>query len=194
MKRLYILPLLIVFIINGCSIVNNSVSPEKPNKEEKKLGIDPLVTIGKLENGLTYYIRENKKPENRADFRLVVNAGSVLENEDQQGLAHLVEHMAFNGTVHYKKQELVDYFESIGVAFGPDLNAYTSFDETVYMIEVPTDDKDIIQQAIQILEDWAHGILFEDEDIDGERPVVGEEWRLGQGANQRMFKIGRAHV
>ena len=85
MKRLYILPLLIIFIINGCSIVNNSVSPEKPNKEEKKLGIDPLVTIGKLENGLTYYIRENKKPENRADFRLAVNAGSVLENEDQQG-------------------------------------------------------------------------------------------------------------
>ena len=99
---------------------------KKPNKEEKKLAIDPHVTIGKLENGLTYYIRENKKPENRADFRLVVNAGSVLEDEDQQGLAHLVEHMAFNGTVHYKKQELVDYFESIGVAFGPDLNAYTS--------------------------------------------------------------------
>ena len=187
MKKLYVLPLLIILLINGCSIINNSVSLEIPNKGEKKLGIDPHVTIGKLNNGLTYYIRENKKPENRADFRLVVNAGSVLENEDQQGLAHLVEHMAFNGTVHYKKQELVDYFESIGVAFGPDLNAYTSFDETVYMIEVPTDDKDIIQQAIQILEDWAHGILFEDEDIDGERPVVGEEWRLGQGANQRMF-------
>ena len=187
MKKLYVLPLLIIFFINGCSIINNSVSLEKPNKGEKKLGIDPHVTIGKLNNGLTYYIRENKKPENRADFRLVVNAGSVLESEDQQGLAHLVEHMAFNGTVNYKKQELVDYFESIGVAFGPDLNAYTSFDETVYMIEVPTDDKDIIQQAIQILEDWAHGILFEDEDIDGERPVVGEEWRLGQGANQRMF-------
>ncbi|SVD07077.1 uncharacterized protein METZ01_LOCUS359931, partial [marine metagenome] len=150
MKKFYTLPLLIIFILNGCSI---------ENKGEKKLDIDPQVTIGNLENGLTYYIRENKKPENRADFRLVVNAGSVLENEDQQGLAHLLEHMAFNGTVHYKKQELVDYFESIGVAFGPDLNAYTSFDETVYMIEVPTDDKDIIQQAIQILEDWAHGIL-----------------------------------
>jgi len=178
MKKIYALSLLIIFILNGCSI---------ENKGEKKLDIDPQVTIGHLENGLTYYIRENKKPENRADFRLVVNAGSVLENENQQGLAHLLEHMAFNGTVHYKKQELVDYFESIGVAFGPDLNAYTSFDETVYMIEVPTDDKDIIQQAIQILEDWAHGILLEDEDIDGERPVVGEEWRLGQGASQRMF-------
>ena len=178
MKKFYALSLLIIFILNGCSI---------ENKREKKLDIDPQVTIGHLENGLTYYIRENKKPENRADFRLVVNAGSVLENENQQGLAHLLEHMAFNGTVHYKKQELVDYFESIGVAFGPDLNAYTSFDETVYMIEVPTDDKDIIQQAIQILEDWAHGILLEDEDIDGERPVVGEEWRLGQGASQRMF-------
>ena len=186
MKKLQVLPLLFLFILSGCSTIKNSISPPQKKSEEEKLEIDPKVTIGKLENGLTYYIRENKKPENRADFRLAVNAGSVLEDEDQQGLAHLVEHMAFNGTVHYKKQELVDYFESIGVAFGPDLNAYTSFDETVYMIEVPTDDEDIIQQAIQILEDWAHGILLEEEDIDGERPVVGEEWRLGQGASQRM--------
>ena len=172
MKKLQVLPLLFLFILSGCSTIKNSISPPQNKSEEEKLEIDPKVTIGKLENGLTYYIRENKKPENRADFRLAVNAGSVLEDEDQQGLAHLVEHMAFNGTVHYKKQELVDYFESIGVAFGPDLNAYTSFDETVYMIEVPTDDEDIIQQAIQILEDWAHGILLEEEDIDGERPVV----------------------
>ncbi len=187
MKFYKILPLIFLFILSGCSTVKNSIPPPESISAEELLTIDPHVTVGKLENGLTYYIRENKKPENRADFRLAVNAGSVLEDDNQQGLAHLVEHMAFNGTIHYKKQELVDYFESIGVAFGPDLNAYTSFDETVYMIEVPTDDKDIIQQAIQILEDWAHGILFEDEDIDGERPVVGEEWRLGQGASQRML-------
>ncbi len=187
MKKLQILPLLFLFILNGCSTLKDSVLLPQAESGDELLGIDPLVIIGKLENGLTYYIRENKKPENRADFRLAVNAGSVLEDEDQQGLAHLVEHMAFNGTVHYKKQELVDYFESIGVAFGPDLNAYTSFDQTVYMIEIPTDDEDIIQQAIQILEDWAHGILMEEEDIDGERPVVGEEWRLGQGASQRML-------
>ena len=160
LKKLQVLPLLFLFILSGCSTKKNSIPPPQKKSEEEKIGIDPKVTIGKLENGLTYYVRENKKPENRADFRLAVNAGSVLEDEDQQGLAHLVEHMAFNGTVHYKKQELVDYFESIGVAFGPDLNAYTSFDETVYMIEVPTDDEDIIQQAIQILEDWAHGILL----------------------------------
>ncbi len=176
----------LLIILYGCTTVESNISSISNQNYDEKLGIDTNVKIGKLENGLTYYIRKNSKPENRADLRLVVNAGSVLETDDQQGIAHLVEHMAFNGTKHYKKQELVDYFESIGVAFGPDLNAYTSFDETVYMIEVPTDD-DIIRKAIQILEDWAHNILFEDEDIDGERPVVGEEWRLGQGANQRMF-------
>ena len=171
----------------GCASIKDNVLLFNFPQSGENLTIDPNVSIGQLENGLTYYIRENRKPEKRANFYLAVNAGSVLEDENQQGLAHLVEHMAFNGTKHFKKQELVDYFETIGVAFGPDLNAYTSFDETVYMIEVPTDDKDIISQAIQILEDWAHGISFEEEDIDGERPVVGEEWRLGQGARQRMF-------
>src|SRR5687767_15511200 len=103
------------------------------------LPFDPAVTIGTLPNGLRYYIRENRRPETRAELRLVVNAGSVLEDADQRGLAHMLEHMAFNGTKHFAKQEIVNYLESIGMQFGADLNAYTSFDETVYMLTVPTD-------------------------------------------------------
>ena len=101
---------------------------------------DPSVRIGKLPNGLTYYVKKNAKPEDKIEFRLAVNAGSILENEDQQGLAHFVEHMAFNGSKNFKKNELVNYLQSIGVEFGADLNAYTSFDETVYMLPIPTGD------------------------------------------------------
>ncbi|MFQ5751833.1 MAG: M16 family metallopeptidase, partial [bacterium] len=150
------------------------------------LPVDPNITIGKLANGLKYYIRENKKPENRAELRLVVNAGSVLEDDDQQGLAHFVEHMAFNGTKNFAKQEIIDYLESIGMRFGPDINAYTSFDETVYMLQVPTDSSQVVETAFQILEDWAHNVSFEAEEIDKERGVVIEEWRLGRGAGARM--------
>ncbi|MBI4810196.1 MAG: insulinase family protein, partial [Ignavibacteriales bacterium] len=151
------------------------------------LPIDPNVTIGKLDNGITYYIRTNKKPENRAELRLAVNAGSVLEDDDQLGLAHLCEHMAFNGTKNFKKQELVDYLESIGMRFGPELNAYTSFDETVYMLTIPTDKDSIVQKAFQVLEDWAHNVSYDPVEIDKERGVVIEEWRLGRGAEMRMF-------
>ncbi|MBU1299176.1 MAG: insulinase family protein [Bacteroidetes bacterium] len=150
------------------------------------LPIDPNVTIGKLDNGITYYIRTNKKPEKRAELRLAVNAGSVLEDDDQQGLAHLCEHMAFNGTKNFKKQELVNYLESIGMRFGPELNAYTSFDETVYMLTIPTDNDSIVKTAFQILEDWSHNISLEGDEIDKERGVVIEEWRLGRGAEARM--------
>ena len=148
--------------------------------------VDPQITIGTLKNGLKYYIRENKKPENRAFLRLVVNAGSILENDDQQGLAHLNEHMAFNGTEHFKKQELINYLESIGMRFGPDINAYTSFDETVYMIEVPTDSVEMVKKGFQILEDWSHNLSFDSVEVDKERGVVIEEWRLGRGANARI--------
>ncbi len=149
--------------------------------------LDPNVNTGELENGIKYLIRVNRKPEKRAELRLVVNAGSVLETADQQGLAHFAEHMAFNGTEHFEKQEIVDYLESIGTRFGPDLNAYTSFDETVYMLKVPTDSTEIVEKAFLILEDWAKGVTFSDEEIDKERGVVIEEWRLGQGAEMRMF-------
>lgn len=147
---------------------------------------DPNVRIGKLENGLTYYIRKNEKPEDKIEFRLAINAGSILENEDQQGLAHFVEHMAFNGSENFKKNELVNYLQSIGVEFGADLNAYTSFDETVYMLPIPTGDPEVLDKGMKVLEDWASGLEFSEEEIDKERGVVIEEWRLGQGADQRM--------
>ena len=151
-----------------------------------KLPSDPNVTIGRLPNGVTYYIRVNKKPEARAELRLAVNAGSVLEDDKQLGLAHFVEHMAFNGTKNFEKHELIDYLESIGMRFGADLNAYTSFDETVYMLTVPTDTGKALEQGLQILEDWAHNVTFDPAEIEKERGVVIEEWRLGQGAEERM--------
>ena len=147
--------------------------------------IDPNVRTGTLDNGLTYYVRKNTKPENRVELRLAVNAGSILEDDKQLGLAHFTEHMAFNGTEHYAKNELISTLQSAGVKFGAHLNAYTSFDETVYMLLLPTTDT-TLEDGLQILQDWAQGITFEDEEIDKERGVVIEEWRIGQGASQRM--------
>ncbi len=153
---------------------------------DEQIPIDQRVIHGKLDNGMSYYVRANKKPEQRASLRLVVNAGSILEDENQQGLAHFVEHMGFNGTKNFKKHELIDYLESIGMKFGPEVNAYTSFDETVYMIEVPTDSAEVVEKGIQILKDWAHNVSFEDDEIDKERGVIVEEWRLGRGAFARI--------
>lgn len=150
------------------------------------LPVDPHVRTGALSNGIRYYIRKNEKPEARAQLRLVVNAGSILENNDQQGLAHFVEHMAFNGTKHFQKQELVNFLESIGMRFGADINASTSFDETIYMLEVPTDSSAVLDSAFLVLHDWATALSFNHEEIDKERGVVEEEWRLGRGASQRM--------
>jgi zinc protease len=147
---------------------------------------DPAVLSGTLPNGLTWYVRGNDRPANRAVLRLVVNAGSVLEDEDQRGLAHFLEHMAFNGTRSFEKQELVDYLERIGMRFGADINAYTSFDETVYMLEVPTDSAGLLETGLQILEEWAHEITLDSLEIEKERGVVLEEWRLGQGAASRV--------
>ena len=153
---------------------------------QKALPLDPAVRIGTLPNGMKYYIRKNSKPENRAELRLAVNAGSTAEDDGQRGLAHVVEHMAFNGTKNFKKSELVDYLESIGTKFGPHLNAYTSFDETVYMIQLPTDKPEILDKGLQIMEDWSHNLLFDSLEVEKERGVVVEEWRLGQGADERM--------
>jgi zinc protease len=153
---------------------------------EAELPIDPRVRLGRLENGLTYYVRPNGEPENRAELRLVVNAGSVLEDADQLGLAHFLEHMAFNGTERFEKQEIVDYLESIGMTFGPDLNAYTTYDETVYKLQVPTEDPAVMETAVKILEDWAHRITLDPEEVDKERPIIVEEWRLRRGAEARM--------
>lgn len=173
--------LIVIFIIPISSVYSQQ-------NLNDSLPIDPHVKIGRLSNGLTYYIRQNKKPEQKVELRLVVNAGSVLEDEDEQGLAHLSEHMAFNGTTHFKKNDIISFLQSIGVGFGNDLNAYTSFDQTVYILPIPTDKPGNIERGFEILEDWAHNVTYDTDDIDGERPVVLEESRLGKGANDRMYR------
>ena len=155
---------------------------------DEPIPVGPQVKVGKLANGLTWYIQRNARPERKLELRLVVKAGSILEDEDQRGLAHFVEHMAFNGSTHFRKHELVSYLQSIGVGYGADLNAYTSFDETVYILPIPTDQPQSVAKAFQVLEDWAHGVRFEPEAIDKERAIVLEELRLGKGASDRMGK------
>lgn len=147
---------------------------------------DSAVTIGTLPNGLRYYVRVNHRPAKRAELRLVVDAGSVLEDSAQRGLAHLVEHMAFDGTTHFARQALINYLESTGVRFGADLNASTGFDETIYQLTIPTDSAKLLDTGIQILGEWAHGLTFDPTELKRERGVVVEEWRLGRGAAQRI--------
>jgi len=154
----------------------------------KPLPTDPNVKIGKLANGLTYYIHKNALPAKKIQLRLVVNAGSILETPDQQGLAHFMEHMNFNGLKHFPKNDLVNYLQSIGVEFGADLNAYTSFDETVYILPIPADDSAKIEKGFTILEDWAFNALLDTAEINKERGVVLEESRLSKGAGARMQK------
>ncbi len=151
-----------------------------------KIQQDPAVKTGRLPNGLIYYIRKNDKPEKKVQLRLVVNAGSVLEQPDQQGLAHLMEHMNFNGGKHFQKNELVSYLQSIGVKFGADLNAYTGFDETVYILPIPADAPGKIDTGFTILADWAGNATLDTAEINKERLVVLEESRLGKGAFERM--------
>lgn len=177
MKFVKLLSLLILFISPSLFAQQNL---------NDTLPVDTHVKIGKLSNGLTYYIRQNKKPSQKIELRLVVNAGSILEDDDQQGLAHLTEHMAFNGTTHFKKNDIVSFLQSIGVGFGSDLNAYTSFDETVYILPIPTDNPSNIDKGFQILDDWAHNVTNKASDIDEERAIVLEESRLGKGAQDRI--------
>lgn len=182
----------IIFILFAISIVAcNSINHIKENSNKKNvtnIPVDSLVKTGVLNNGMTYYIRQNSKPEQKVEFRLVVKAGSILENEKQLGLAHFMEHMNFNGSKNFDKNELVSYLQSIGVKFGAHLNAYTSFDETVYILPIPTDDDEKLEKGIQILEDWAFNASLTEEEIDKERGVVLEEYRLGLGADKRMMK------
>jgi zinc protease len=160
--------------------------PTEPGEE--LLPVDPAVTIGKLRNGLKYYIRENKKPEKIAALQLVVNVGSVLEDEGEQGLAHFVEHMAFNGTANLKKTDIVDYLESVGMRFGPEVNASTGFDETIYMLEVPADNNEALKRAFQILAEWAYLISFDEGEVERERGIIIEEWRQRSGAGMRIME------
>jgi zinc protease len=165
----------------GTSVQNAPLSQTVP--------VDPLITVGTLPNGLRYYIRANRQPQARAELRLVVNAGSVLEDDDQRGLAHFVEHMSFNGTLHFPQQTVAGFMQSLGMRFGAHVNAHTSFDETVYELQVPTDNPTVMDRALLIMEDWAHSVSFDAPAIDKERGVILEEWRLGLGADERIQDI-----
>ena len=177
----------ISFLVAALSV--QGFAPAAPRNLDAPLPVGKQVKVGKLDNGLTYYIQRNRMPEHKLELRLVLKAGSILEDDDQQGLAHFTEHMAFNGSRHFKKHELISYLQSIGVKFGADLNAYTSFDETVYILPVPSDRKDDLDKAFLVLEDWAHGLTLTDADIDKERDIILEEARLGKGAGDRMQKV-----
>lgn len=158
-----------------------SANPDAP------LPLDPAIATGKLANGLTWYIRDNARPAKRAQLWLAVNAGSVLEDEDQKGMAHFVEHVCFDGTGKFPKRDITHYLESLGMRLGPDLNAFTTFDETVYTLTVPTDKPDFVDQGFEILAEWAHAVSFDPAEVERERGVVIEEWRLGRGAQARML-------
>jgi len=147
---------------------------------------DPNVVYGILDNGMTYYIRHNETPKNRAELTIITRAGSIQEDEDQRGLAHFCEHMAFNGTKNFPKHELVNFLEKTGMKFGAEVNAYTSFDETVYGITVPLDSAMFLEKGLLVLHDWASQVTFEGSEIDAERGVIHEEWRMHQGAQFRM--------
>ncbi|MCQ8212511.1 insulinase family protein [Cetobacterium somerae] len=149
------------------------------------LKVSENLISGTFDNGLQYYIFKNKKPENRASLNLVVKAGSLYEEEDQQGLAHFLEHMAFNGTTKYKKNELIKYLQSLGLSFGGDLNAYTSFSETVYKLQVPTSKKDL-ETGFDVLKEWASEVTLDSKDVENEKNIIIEEWRLRQGISQRV--------
>ncbi|MGB5048804.1 MAG: insulinase family protein [Caldilineaceae bacterium] len=152
--------------------------------------IDPAIRTGQLDNGLTYYVRANSEPANRAELWLAINAGSLQEDDDQQGVAHFLEHMLFNGTERFPEQALIDFFERAGMTFGPDINAYTSFDETVYMLRFPTDDAEVVDAAFAVLEDWAANATLAPEEVELERGVVIEEERLrDQNAGGRIRKV-----
>ena len=192
LKRVLLTALITVPILFSCGetkqVVSNNKAQTTTVTKSPKIPFNPEVKTGTLSNGLKYYIKNNGKPENKVELRLVINAGSILEDEDQLGLAHFMEHMNFNGTKNFKKNELVDYLQSIGVKFGAHLNAYTSFDETVYILPIPSEDPEKLEKGFQILEDWAHNALLTEEQIDSERGVVLEELRIGKGANERMMQ------
>ena len=155
----------------------------------EKMPMDEAVRYGRLDNGLTYYIRHNEQPKQRAEFHIAQSVGAILEDDNQNGLAHFLEHMAFNGTQHFPGKGIINYFESVGVRFGRDINAYTSIDETVYRLsDVPTIREGIIDSALLVMHDWSCGLLLLPEEIDAERGVIREEWRTGRTARRRMSK------
>jgi len=168
------------------------LSAQKTVDMNAKIPMDPNVRTGKLANGLTYYVRHNEEPKDRASFYIVQNVGAILENDNQNGLAHFLEHMAFNGTKNFPGKNLINYFEKNGVQWGPNINAYTSLDETVYNIsKVPTDNENLLDSALLVIHDWANYISLEGNEIDNERGVIHEEWRTGRTGDSRIFKEKR---
>ena len=166
-----------------CLLATGFINAQTP------LPTDEKVRVGQLENGLTYYIRHNELPKGRAEFHIAQAVGAILEEDNQNGLAHFLEHMAFNGTKNFPEKDLINYFESIGVNFGGNINAYTSLDETVYRLsEVPTAREGVIDSALLVMHDWANAISLLDEEIDNERGVIREEWRTGANAQRRMWR------
>ncbi len=179
---------LILFLFLACMLLGQGAIAQKSTDLSTKLPVNPDVKIGILNNGLKYYIRYNHKPEKKVELRLAVNAGAILEEDNQQGLAHFMEHMNFNGLKHFPNNELVHYLQSIGVGFGNDLNAYTGFDETVYILPVPSDDPEKLDKAFTVLADWSGAALLDPDEIEKERGVILAESRLGKGADDRMMK------
>lgn len=157
-------------------------------QQNPPLPVDPKVRTGKLENGLTYYIRQNNLPENRADFYIAQKVGSMQEEDNQAGLAHFLEHMAFNGTTNFPGKSMLNYLQDNGIKFGTNINAYTSFDETVYYISnIPTTNQNLVDSALLVLHDWSNAIALEEEELENERGVIREEWRTRGGAQQRLW-------
>ncbi|GAB6088818.1 M16 family metallopeptidase [Spirochaeta dissipatitropha] len=189
---LYILALALILFAASCATGTETETETAAEtligreKSSPAIENNPALLSGRLENGLDYYILPNAEPSNRVFLRLVVNVGSIMETPEQLGLAHFVEHAAFLGTEDFSESEIVGYLESLGMRFGPDINAYTSFDETVYMLQVPADDPEKIERGLHILQQWAHAVSFPEERIIRERGVIQEEWRYGQGAQQRL--------
>lgn len=180
----------LAFAVSSCTPKVKVESPPAIREAvSKTIPVDSNVIIGKLENGLTYYIRKNAEPKKRAELYLVNKIGSIVEDDDQQGLAHFTEHMAFNGTRDFPKNELINYLQKAGVRFGADLNAYTGFDQTVYQLPLPTDSTDVFKKGFDILSNWAGHVTFDDFEIDQERGVIIEEDRQrGKNAQERMTK------
>ncbi len=179
---------LLTLVLGGTSFAQlpGTGAKEKKSDLTAQVPLDKKVIYGKLDNGFTYYIRNNKKPENMIQFRLATNAGSIMERDDQQGLAHFCEHMAFNGIKGYPHNEMIDKLQQHGVEFGRDINAYTSFDQTVYYVNMPANDEEMVKMGIEILDGWAGNVLFDQKEIEEERGVIHEEWRGGVGHGDRL--------
>nr|MCR4940670.1 insulinase family protein [Treponemataceae bacterium] len=185
--RKFLLLITIVITLTACT-TQNKLNDKDETEEGTLLPQDPSIISGKLENGMDYYIQKNSTPYNRISLRLVVKVGSLAENENEKGLAHFVEHMCFNGTEHFEKNSLIDYAESIGMDFGAEVNAYTSFEETVYKLEIPADQGEFLENALLILHDWASAVTFDEEELEKEKGVIKEEWRGSLGLSNRRIE------